>query len=86
MDLWFGSGSGTFRFVEASRDESIVSVYTHPHNIVAEIFFDTGLVGVAIFSLSLVIGLCICLQTSFKSAEPIGLLASIWTYSLGASF
>lgn len=77
----YGSGLGTFRFIEASRSASVVGIYPYPHNILAEVYHATGLVGLTIIGASIIIVVALVLRLAVTSASPIGILAAIPAFS-----
>lgn len=76
-----GSGLGAYQLVEASRAASEVVVYRHPHNIFAEVYHATGIVGTAIVVASIIVGIAIILRASFLPAMPLAVLSAIPFFS-----
>lgn len=77
----FGSGLGAYLFVEASRSASEVGVYKYPHNILAEVYHTSGLVGLSLIGASIVLVIALVLRFSVSATGPLAILAAIPAFS-----
>jgi hypothetical protein len=72
-----GSGLGAYEFIEASRPFYPVGRYSYPHNLAAEVFYGTGLAGIALVGLTMLVALAIALRTFMASRQPLAILIAV---------
>lgn len=80
-----GSGIGTYELLEASRPSYPVRQYSYPHNVVAEVFHASGLVGVGLLGITAVISASIALRAFMLSDRPIAVVIAIPVFTMLAS-
>ncbi len=49
--FWFGRGMGSFRFAGVNTATKEIEIYRYPHNILLELLFCTGIIGLALFGI-----------------------------------
>jgi hypothetical protein len=77
----FGSGVGTYQFYDSSQRDGQVRLYTYPHNLLIEIYYNSGVLGLLLLGGSLFFVSIGALRTLLLSAgqriEPRFLLLAV---------
>jgi hypothetical protein len=81
----FGAGFGRYAFIDAARPRSAADRYTYPHNILAETFHATGLIGLGLIGLSIAAAIVIALRACMASPTPVGVLMTIPAFTAMAA-
>jgi O-antigen ligase len=81
----FGAGLGRYEFIDAARPRSEAERYTYPHNILAEAYHATGLIGLGLIGLAMGTAIVLVLRACMARATPLAVLMAVPAFTAMAA-
>jgi hypothetical protein len=81
----FGAGLGRYEFIDAARPRSEADRYTYPHNILAEAYHATGLIGLGLIGFAIGAAIVLALRACLARGTPLAVFMTVPAFTAMAA-